>query len=306
MLELSVGASRGPAAADIGALTWVLVVLGGAVFVVFCALFVRALVRSREGGEERDESRLILWGGIIVPALVVTVVLAATLLTMRELPAEADEGALVVEVTGHQWWWEVYYPQYDIRSANQLNIPVDRQIELRLTSADVVHSFWVPALAGKMDLLPERVNELVLEASDPGVYRGACAEFCGLQHAKMAFHVVATTEDEHMAWVEAASSTPAAPADGTAASRGQQIFFETGCQECHAIDGTEAGGREGPDLTHIASRRSLASGSLENTRENLEAWITNPQALKPGVGMPDLELSDEAVGALVAYLETLE
>lgn len=304
MFENPVGGARGPAAADIGSLTWVLVALGGAVFVVFVVLFLRALVRDGESGRGH-ESALILWGGVIVPAVVVSVVLGVTLVTMRELPAQAGEGALVIEVTGHQWWWEVYYPEYDVRSANEIRIPVDREVALRLTSADVVHSFWVPALGGKLDLLPERVNEMVLEASEPDVYRGVCAEFCGLQHAKMAFHVIATSQAAHDDWVETARAGPVDPPTEIAA-RGRQVFFDRGCQECHTIEGTRASGTTGPDLTHVAGRHSIAAGSLDNTTENLAEWIISPQLLKPGVEMPDTELTDEDLEALVAYLETLE
>lgn len=296
-------AASGPAASEIGHLTVVLVVLGGAVLVVFLALFARALVRSG-GPDEGHGRRLILWGGVLVPAVVVSVVLGVTLSTMRKLPDTAGDDALVIEVTGHQWWWEVFYPQHDIRSANEIRVPVDQPVELRLTSADVVHSFWVPALGGKLDLLPERVNVLVLEASEPGVYRGVCAEFCGLQHANMAFHVVATSPAAHQEWVEVARDAPDPPTG--LAAQGLEVFLSRGCQECHSIEGTPASGRDGPDLTHIASRQSIAAGTLDNTTESLSEWITNPQRLKPGAEMPDIELSDEDVEALVAYLETLE
>jgi len=242
---------------------------------------------------------------MVVPALVISAVLAVTLLTMRRLPAEADADALVIQVTGHQWWWEVYYPEYDIRSANEIHIPVDRHVDLELTSADVVHSFWVPALGGKLDLLPERVNRMILEASEPDVYRGVCAEFCGLQHAKMAFHVVATSEAAHREWVEAARDEAVDPPTGLA-GRGLEVFLDAGCQKCHTIEATEASGTVGPDLTHVASRQSIAAGSLENTTENLARWVTSPQRLKPGVEMPDIELSSDELEALVAFLETLE
>lgn len=304
MVENVVGAASGPAAADIRSLTWVLVVLGTAVFVVFGALYLRALLR-RGDGDQGSGPRLIFWGGLVMPAVVVTVVLGFTLATMRNVPAQAEAGSIVVEVTGHQWWWEVYYPEHDITSANEIHIPVHRQVELRLTSADVVHSFWVPALGGKLDLLPERVNETVLEASDPGVYRGACAEFCGLQHAKMAFQVVAVSESEFQEWVEG-SRRPAEQPSTDLTSRGMEVFFDAGCDECHAITGTAADGRVGPDLTHVASRQSIAAGSLDNNTENLTRWVSNPQSLKQGVEMPDMELSEDELGALVAYLETLE
>jgi len=242
---------------------------------------------------------------MVVPALVISAVLAVTLLTMRRLPVEADADALVIQVTGHQWWWEVYYPEYEIRSANEIHIPVDRHVDLELTSADVVHSFWVPALGGKLDLLPERVNKMILEASEPDVYRGVCAEFCGLQHAKMAFHVVATSEAAHREWVEAARDEAVDPPTGLA-GRGLEVFLDAGCQKCHTIEATEASGTVGPDLTHVASRQSIAAGSLENTTENLARWVTSPQRLKPGVEMPDIELSSDELEALVAFLETLE
>ena len=304
MLKSQIAAARGPAAADIGSLTWILVALGAAVFVVFIVLFIRALTRQGDAGNDH-ESKLVLWGGMVVPALVISAVLAVTLLTMRRLPVEADADALVIQVTGHQWWWEVYYPEYDIRSANEIHIPVDRHVDLELTSADVVHSFWVPALGGKLDLLPERVNRMILEASEPDVYRGVCAEFCGLQHAKMAFHVVATSEAAHREWVEAARDEAVDPPTGLA-GRGLEVFLDAGCQKCHTIEATEASGTVGPDLTHVASRQSIAAGSLENTTENLARWVTSPQRLKPGVEMPDIELSSDELEALVAFLETLE
>jgi cytochrome c oxidase subunit 2 len=305
MFEHAVAGASGPAAADIRSLTWVLVVLGTAVFVVFVVLFSRALLRRRDGDDDEAGSRLIFWGGLVVPSVVVAIVLGFTLASMRNLAVEADSGGVVIEVTGHQWWWEVHYPDYDILTANEIHMPVDRRVTLRLTSADVVHSFWVPALAGKLDLLPERVNEMILEASEPDIYRGVCAEFCGLQHAKMAFHVVAVTEPEFQDWVERSSAEAARPKT-EAAVRGMDVFFEAGCQQCHTIEGTPADGDVGPDLTRVASRQSLAAGTLDNTTANLELWVTSPQTLKEGVEMPDIELDADDIEALVAYLETLE
>jgi cytochrome c oxidase subunit 2 len=303
MLESAVGGVGGPAAADIGSLTRTLVVLGAGVFVVFAVLFVRALTSRRSESSDRG-SPLIFWGGFVMPSVVVTVVLGFTLATMRNLSSEANAGAILVEVTGHQWWWDVYYPEYEIRLANEIHIPVDRQVDLRLTSADVVHSFWVPSLGGKIDLLPERVNRMVLEASEPDVYRGACAEFCGLQHAKMAFYVVAVPEADFEDWVEQSTAPPEQPTG--LAARGMEVFLDAGCQECHTISGTPARGRVGPDLTHIASRQSLAAGTVANTTDKLTDWVANPQSLKQGVKMPDLELAEADLEALVAYLETLE
>lgn len=302
-MHIDLLAAGGPIAADIASLAWFLVALGGVTFLVFVVFLVRALIRSGGEPNERHESRLVKWGGVVLPTVIVSVVLGVTLFTMSELPTKAEEGALVIEVTGHQWWWDVYYQQYDIRSANEIRIPIDRRVELHLTSADVVHSFWVPALGGKLDLLPERINTMVLEASEPGVYRGVCAEFCGLQHAKMAFHVVATSESEHDEWVDGATAGREEPAD--LAVRGLDVFLAENCHECHSIDGTRASGTGGPDLTHVASRQSIAAGSLDNTAENLAEWISNPQLLKPGVDMPNTDLTDEEVEALVAYLTSL-
>lgn len=304
MFEDAVAGVSGPAAAEIRSLTRVLVVLGTVVFAVFAVLFVRAMLR-RGDADDRAGSKLIFWGGVAMPSVVVAIVLGFTLVSMRNLVVEAGDDAVLIEVTGHQWWWEVHYLDHDIVTANEIHIPVDRPVILRLTSADVVHSFWVPALAGKLDLLPERVNEMVLEASEPDIYRGVCAEFCGLQHTKMAFHVVAMTEPEFLDWVERAS-LPAAQPTTEAAERGLEVFLDAECQDCHAIEGTPADGDAAPDLTHVASRQSLAAGTLDNTAQNLEVWITRPQELKEGVDMPDIELKADEIEALVAYLETLE
>lgn len=294
----------GPIAAEIADLWWVLFALGVAVFVLFALVLIRGLARSGDG--ERDRSgRFIIGGGVVLSAVVVTIVLAVTLLAMRAIPSRATSDPIVVEITGHQWWWEVVYPDLGIRTANELHIPVGREIELRLTSADVVHSFWIPSLAGKLDLLPDRVNTMILQADAPGNYGGMCAEFCGLQHANMAITALAESEESFERW--GTRQTLAAPEPTSErAENGLETFLSAGCADCHTIRGTEASGDEAPDLTHVASRGTLGAGVLPNTPRNLADWIANPQVHKPGIAMEDLELEAADLEALIGYLETLE
>jgi cytochrome c oxidase subunit 2 len=240
-----------------------------------------------------------------MPLVVLVVVLVATLAAMRVVPSTAPPGALVVEIVGHQWWWEVHYPEQGITTANEVHIPVGRPVALQLTSADVIHSFWVPALAGKMDLLPDGTNTLVLEAAEPGEHLSQCAEFCGLQHANHALVVVAEPAERFAAWV-ADQQRPAAEPTGVAAQRGQEVFLGSNCIDCHAVRGTTAVATDGPDLTHLASRPTLGAAVVPNTPDRLADWVTDPHAIKPGVGMPAAELADEDLDALLAYLETLE
>ena len=239
--------------------------------------------------------------------MVLFVVLVVDSTVGRATPA-ASADAIRIRVTGHQWWWEVQYrdPQLEhwITTANEIHVPVGRPIFVELRSADVIHSFWPPNLSAKRDLIPRKDNSLWLEADSAGVYRGQCAEFCGHQHAKMAFLVVAQPPDSFARWLSRERESAAVPADSLA-RRGQTVFLESGCPLCHTITGTLAGGRLGPDLTHLAGRRSLAAGTLPNTRGNLAAWIVTPQAIKPRSKMPPSTLDSEELQALLAYLETL-
>jgi cytochrome c oxidase subunit 2 len=208
---------------------------------------------------------------------------------------------MTVEVIGHQWWWEVRYPGTNAITANEIHIPVRTRVNVLALSADVIHSFWVPQLARKIDMIPGRNNRILLYASQPGVYRGQCAEFCGLQHANMALEVVAQTPGAYRSWL----SSMSAAAAGTSGAAGARLFTTLQCASCHEIRGTSAHGRVGPDLTHLASRRTLAGATIPNTPAELAAWIQNPQAIKPGVLMPDLGLSSAQVAQLVTYLESL-
>lgn len=306
-MELASLDPRGPAAADTAVLWWILLGFGGAVFLLFLVVLLRAL-RSRASESDGDSPdlirRFLIGGGLALPVVVILMVFGLTVGAMMRFPALGSSDRLVVELTGYQWWWDVVYPQSGIRIANEMHIPVGAEVEVRMRSADVVHSFWVPTLAGKIDLLPDKQTALVIEASEEGSYRGVCAEFCGLQHAKMAITVVAVAPDEFEAWIRQTATGPPAPT-GEAEVRGQTIFLETGCGECHAIAGVASGNR-GPDLTHLASRHTLAGGTVPNTIGHLRSWIADPETIKAGTEMEPAGLSEQDLDDLIAYLATLE
>ena len=227
----------------------------------------------------------------------------------RQLTRGLGKDALQVRVIGHQWWWELQYRDSVAHNwfttANELHIPVGRPVALELLSTDVIHSFWPPTVSQKRDLIPGKDNSLWLQADTPGVYRGQCAEYCGQQHAKMAFLVIAQRPDSFASWLAAQRDTALTPTTELA-RRGQEVFLASSCVMCHAIAGTPAGSRVGPDLTHLASRRTIAAGTLPNTRGNLAGWIVDPQKIKPGTRMPPNQLKPADLQALLAYLETLK
>ncbi|MCW8139021.1 MAG: cytochrome c oxidase subunit II [Planctomycetota bacterium] len=246
--------------------------------------------------------RLDVVAGIVGPTVILVGMLFYSLRVSTAL--HLPEAAFTVRVTGFQWWWDVRYPDHDIVTANELYVPVGEVVRLELRAADVVHSFWVPNLHGKMDLLPEHPNQFWLRAEVPGVYRGQCAEFCGLQHALMAFDVVALPKDEFERWVAERQRPHPEPADDEL-RLGQEVFFSAGCNACHAVGGTDAVALVGPDLTHIGTRRTLGAGTVANTRGDLAGWISQPQVLKPGNLMPPSYLEPRELHALVRWLETL-
>jgi len=212
-----------------------------------------------------------------------------------------------VTVVGHQWWWEIRYPDLGIVTANELHVPVTesgnrRPTFLKLESADVAHSFWVPQLAGKTDVIPNRRNQMWIEPTQPGTYVGNCAEYCGLQHARMLLRVVAHAPNDFQNWV-AAQKQP--PVDDPQLRAGRDAFFSTSCINCHVIKGTRANGQFGPDLTHLMSRETIGAGVVPNTAENLRAWVRDPQHIKPGALMPNMQLSDGELDQMVAYLSSL-
>jgi cytochrome c oxidase subunit 2 len=252
--------------------------------------------------------------GVVIGAVAITVLalfglLVETLDTGNALAAlDGDPDPLTIKITAHQWWWELSYapgsPDLAAPTANEMHIPVGRTVRLELTSADVIHSFWVPSLHGKRDVIPARTNILLLRADEPGVFRGPCAEFCGLQHANMTITVVAESPREFARWLSTQrADAPAQLAEP--ALHGREVFLASPCAICHAIRGTHASGRLGPDLTHVAGRAALAAGAIPNTRGHLGGWILDPQAIKPGSQMPPVRLAGDDLRALLAYLEAL-
>lgn len=302
---------QGPAAATISSLWWLLFGLAVFVYASVIGVMLYAFFRSRQ-----DDARnawfnhngryLIFGGGVIAPALILSVIYGFTLRTLSALEVSPNTNNLTIEVTGHQWWWEINYPEQDVTTANEIHIPVGEPVTLQLTSNDVIHSFWVPELNGKLDLIPGRTNTLQLQADQPGEYWGLCAELCGVQHAKMLLVVVAKPPEELVDWMGQQAESAPAPTDEVA-QRGAAVFMESNCDKCHVIAGTEAAGQLGPDLTHFASRLTLGAGAARNNRGNLAGWVVNPHGLKPGNLMPAAaELSGEDLQALLAYLETLQ
>jgi cytochrome c oxidase subunit 2 len=290
-------------------------VVGGLVFALVTGLVLYAVWRYRgraKEGEPRQVSgntRLeIAW--TIAPTLIVVAFFIPTLTVMRATqppqPHQSQEQPDII-VTGYQWWWRIEYPQSGVVTANEIHIPVGERLLVRLEANEVIHSFWVPELNPKQDMVPGHPTNTWLSADQPGVYDGACAEYCGVQHAWMRIRVIAETRADFDRWQQAQLQPLAQPTEATAV-RGAQLYNQLTCVNCHAIGGQGGAQGVGPDLTHLASRQTLAAGRLENTPENLALWLANPEAFKPGVYMPGYgrTLSREDLQALVAYLETLQ
>jgi len=296
-----------PAADTTYEMTVVLTVGAVAIFIGVMVLVAVAVMHRR-----RRPANPWIWvagGGVAFPVVVLSALLAYSTARGLQLQIPAGE-AVVIEVSGVQWWWEVRYRDpvsgREIRSANEVRVPVGRAVTLGLTSADVIHSLWVPALGGKVDLVPGRVNHLRVEVTQPGVYRGVCAEFCGDQHAKMALHVVAVAADEFDGWL-AAQAEPAVAPRSAAAKHGQQLFTELRCNACHAVRGIADAPRNAPDLTHVASRRYIGTGELPTQHDSFAHWIANIQHIKPGARMPAFDhLDRESLTALAAFLDGLK
>ena len=272
-----------------------------------------ALLRRRAASEAPDDPgrergmRLTVSLATALTVAVLLVLLGLDISVSRATTAGPGKDALRIVVTGHQWWWEIQYgdstSQGGVTAANEIHVPVGRTVVLDLRSSDVIHTVWPISLSTKRDEIPGKKNSMWLRAARPGVYRGQCAEYCGQQHAKMAFLVIADAPGDFDRWLQAQRETAAPPADELA-GRGQQVFLSS-CARCHTVAGTPAAGRAGPDLTHLAGRSTIAAGALSNTRGNLAGWILDPQSVKPGAYMPPLPLAPPDMHALVAYLETL-
>jgi len=309
---------HGPAAARLAELWWVMFGFGAAIFLLVIALLFAALLRGRRGTSDTVPDRASLdtgrnwpiWGGIVLPLIVIGIVFGYNIYTLAAVENPFGKPAVKIEVVGRRWWWEVKYPEQSVITANEIHIPVGVPVQIQLQSADVIHSFWVPELHGKMDLIPTRINKIVLQADQTGVYRGECAEFCGLQHAHMGLMVVAEKKADFDNWINAQKQPAVAPTDQIA-QQGQQVFMSAGCVFCHTVRGLEDKEIDrssvdlGPDLTHLDSRLTIAGASLTKNRGNLAGWIVDAQHVKPGSLMPNIYISSEDLQALLAYLETL-
>src|SRR5262245_24474388 len=286
-----------------------------AVFVVVFSLLAYSVVKFRRRREDDGREPPQVYGSnqvelawTVIPVLIVLTLFLATARVIADIQnAAKPEGAIEVIAVGHQFWWEYRFPDLNVVTANELHVPVSDPSHptptfMTLLSADTNHSFWVPRLAGKTDLIPNRANNMWIEPTETGLYVGQCAQYCGTQHAKMLLRVYVETREEFDRWIQE-QSRPAQATD--AASAGKKIFETTACMNCHNVAGTAANGRFGPDLTHLMSRETLAAGIVPNTPENLRRWIQNPDALKPGSRMPAMGLSDQQLDAVTAYMQSL-
>jgi len=308
----SILTTRSKPAHDIALLWWWM--LAAAVVVFLGAVVLLAIAwwrRDRPGlpffGEREDLSQgMVLVFGIAVPlvALVALFGVSDVYLVGQTAPPSPRSTKMTIDVIGHQWWWEVHYDGGRVTTANEIHIPVDTRVNVVATTADVIHSFWVPALNRKIDMVPGLRNRVLLYASKPGEYRGQCSQFCGVQHANMGLEVFAQRPAAFRAWLAGQERPAVAPVSGRAAA-GHALFMNAQCASCHTIAGTPAQGTVGPDLTHVASRTTLAANEIRNTPSELAAWIRNPQKIKPGTRMPDLGLSAPQIADLVAYLREL-
>ena len=287
----------------------------GVIFVIVAGLLIYAIVKYRATPANADREPAQVYGSTqielawtIVPVLVVIVLFAATARVLHAIQdAPQPPGAVEVTVIGHQFWWEYRYPSLGVVTANELHVPVSdpsrpRVTYLTLLSADTDHSFWIPQLAGKTDLIPNRINHMWMDPQRPGLFLGQCAQYCGTQHAKMLQRVSVDTAVEFDAWISA-QRQPARQDES--ASAGRRVFETTACINCHTVRGTAASGRFGPDLTHLMSRATIASGAADNTPESLRLWLRDPDAIKPGSLMPAMKLSDVELDALVRYMLSL-
>jgi cytochrome c oxidase subunit 2 len=312
--------SAGVQAGRIERLWWFIFAITVGVYVIVIAWLGTALFRSRTRGSElaippqvnppADRRQMFVVGTAIgITVILLFAILTSSVVTGHAIAKLSSKNPLTIDVIGHQWWWEIRYEatQADqtVITANEIHVPVGQPVVIKTSSRDVIHSFWAPNLHGKRDLIPGYQNALWIEADREGIYRGQCAEFCGHQHAHMSFFVVAEPEDKFQKWLAAQVSTPPEPVDPVA-KHGEEVFLSHTCVMCHTVRGSGAGSKVGPDLTHIASRMTIAAGTLPNTRGNLAGWILDSQSIKPGNKMPPNPLKSDDLNALLAWLETLK
>ena len=310
----------GPADRAINHLWWAMLIVAFAIWLaVVVAAFWAAISRRRVTREDLEplidppeavhRRHAGIFAGLVGATAIVLLVFLIYDFTVGRALAAHPMQALTIELIGHQWWWEVHYDDPDpskiVVDANELHIPAGQPVQIKVTSRDVIHSFWVPNIIGKRDLIPGYTSSLFLNADKPGAYRAQCAEFCGHEHAKMALWVVVHSPKDFTSWLTQARSPAATPSDSSA-REGQKVFMAGPCSSCHSITGQPAYGTVGPNLTHLASRRTIAAGTLPNTPGNLAGWVVDPQSIKPGVRMPANQLSPNDLRNLLAYLESLK
>jgi len=291
-----------------------------AIFLLVAGLLLYVLIRFRHRSTDSEREPAQIYGSnqielswTVIPILIVVMLFLTTTRVILETEAAPKPvAALDVTVIGHQFWWEYRYPKLGIVTANELHVPVSNPAKptptyLGMSSADVSHSFWVPRLAGKMDLIPNRLNTMWIDPQEPGLYLGQCAQYCGTQHAKMLLRVYAQSPEDFAAWIKQQQRQADTDFSGNpAAAEGQTVFMHSACINCHTVAGTVATGRFGPDLTHLASRDTIGSGPIQNSPENLKRWIADPNSMKPGVLMPSMHLNDHDLDVITAYLTTLQ
>lgn len=315
--ETSALSPQGPGADIIARLFWLFFAVALGVWLLVCSGMIFALLRRRPAeahpllpGEDAEaRPRIVIYGLTVVTGLILMALATLSFFAGRSLAGLGGEDPMEIEITGQQWWWKVRYPDANpsrtLTTANDIHVPAGRPIRLVLQSRDVIHSFWIPEITGKRDLIPGQVNTLDFIVSAPGEYRGQCAEFCGFQHAHMRLVLIADTPADFARWYARQMETPPPPITQEAAA-GQQVFLTKGCVMCHRVAGTPAQAQLGPDLTHVASRKGIAANTLPMTRGALAAWIADPQGVKPGTNMPRVDLSADELNRVVAYLEQLK
>jgi cytochrome c oxidase subunit II len=291
---------KGPDAQSIASVAWLMFGMAAAVYVVVAGFIIMGALRGNKASRISDNA--FIWvGGLFAPIAILAILAVVTVKTTDTLRTP-DPNPLKIEVTGYQFWWAVEYPDEKVTTANEIRVPAGRPVEVGLHSKDVLHSFWVPELAGKVDTVPGQRNVIRFTADKPGEYRGQCAEFCGLQHAKMAFLVIAEEPGAYERWLIRQQRPRSGPSTEREAA-GEQVFMRSSCAGCHTIRGTEARGTLGPDLSDFGSRRTLGAVATPNTKGNLAGWIENSQSIKPGNLMPPVQLEPDELLNLLDYLE---
>jgi cytochrome c oxidase subunit 2 len=311
--------SAAPQARSIEWLYWFLFWILLSVFVIMIAGFTRAGAKSRVAAnhplpiiEDEEGDRKATWAvgsALTITVLTLFVILVLSVLTGKRVRGLTSKNPVTIQITGHQWWWEVTYPnsQADqtVTTANEIHVPISTPVVVLTNSSDVIHSFWAPNITGKRDLLPGYSTAFWFQIDQPGLYHGQCAEFCGLQHAHMGFSIIAESKDKFQAWQQQ-QVKPAAEPSTPEAARGREVFLTHACIMCHTIRGTDAGSRLGPDLTHVAARNMIAAETLPNTAGALAGWIVDPQRIKPGTRMSPNPLAADDLQALIAYMQSLQ